>query len=79
MDLPVSTMTGTAKVNLKWNMDAQQLVAANGTLQMTPIAVKLYREPECGARLGWSVYGLCTTGQRQTDFPESNALGADFR
>lgn len=39
MELPVSTMTGSASINFRWNMDAQQLVAADGTLEMTPIVV----------------------------------------
>ncbi len=37
--LPIASMTGSAKMNLQWNMDANQLVAAKGNLQTAPVTI----------------------------------------
>lgn len=39
MELPVSTMTGSANLNVQWQIDAQQAVVANGSLQTTPLII----------------------------------------
>jgi len=39
MDLPVSTMTGSANMQVQWQMDAQHAVSATGSLQTTPMVI----------------------------------------
>lgn len=39
VDLPVSTMSGAAKVGMKWAMDSQQRVEASGQLETSPLVI----------------------------------------
>lgn len=39
VEVPISNMQGSAQLNARWNMESEQLVAAEGTFKSTPLAI----------------------------------------